>query len=104
MNEVMTKQQYADLWGISLVMLDKLIKQGLPVVRISPKVMRILPANANNWMQLRFETGDWKLCYPAQPQPLSQNVEEQQQAPPGSKAPLPSVAEEMHRGFATGEG
>jgi hypothetical protein len=51
------KDEYAKRWGISTRKLDELIQEGLPVIKLGHRTVRILTLSADSFLVKKFGTG-----------------------------------------------
>ena len=52
----MTKEQYAQRIQVGRGVMDNLLKEGLPALRLGHRTLRIMPASADAWIARRFTT------------------------------------------------
>jgi hypothetical protein len=51
-----TKEQFARRWNVSKRQTDSWLRAGLPHMRLSYKLLRIIPAEGDAWLKARFST------------------------------------------------
>ena len=51
---VLDKEQFGERWSISTRSVDRLIDQGLPVVKLGHRTVRIVPCSADAWLVKKF--------------------------------------------------